>query len=216
LGPPPGNPGDAPALFFSLIPRVIGLITTAQAALTAARSSLTLPASLLGKGATASVRKHFVRGASQNSVTTIDFLQRVYTNMLAACGHIPQGRFLAVDEPDTSTVGALMFTFPGGFDLRLDPATGRTPRFEGLPIDSIYICPQGRRLGEDQFTYCMVHELAHFVSDTKAIPYIDDHAYFHRAPQRYGALTNFEAVRNADCYSQFAFEAAGRPDFRVG
>ncbi|MEP6652613.1 MAG: peptidoglycan-binding protein [Myxococcales bacterium] len=217
LGPPPGNPGDAPAQFLTLLPRVIGILTTAQAALRAARTSLTLPGTLLGASSRVALAKHFVRSSPQSSINTIDQVHRVYTTMTAAIGHLPQGRFIAVDEPETSAQGALMFSFPGGFDLRIDPKTKQTPRFEGLPIDLIYICPSARRLTADAFTYCIIHELAHFVSDTRAIPFIDDvrNAYFHKNPVIYKGLTNFEAMRNADCYSQFAFETIGRPDFRV-
>jgi hypothetical protein len=63
----------------------------------------------------------------------------------------------------------------------------------------------------------MIHELAHYVSNSESpfIPYIGDVAYFHLNAHRYKALTNFEALRNADRFSQYAFEVIGRPDYRI-
>src|SRR6185369_14878982 len=64
--------------------------------------------------------------------------------------------------------------------FRSDPVTKRVPQWEGLDVDRIYITPKARLLNSEQFRYAMIHELAHFVSDTKHIPAIDDFAYFHR------------------------------------
>ena len=64
----------------------------------------------------------------------------------------------------------------------------------------------------EQFRYAMIHELAHFVSDADGMPAIKDFAYFHRQRAKYDALNNFFSVRNADCYSRFAFDAICRGD----
>lgn len=106
----------------------------------------------------------------------------------------------------------MMFTFLGGFNLPLDPATKRVPQWEGLDVDRIYITPKGRSLTLEQFRYAMIHELAHFVSGDGLPTIAPDFAYFHRERKKYDALDNLLCIRNADCYSRFAFEVIGRGD----
>jgi hypothetical protein len=204
---------DPPLLFLSEIPRVIGIVTAAQAALSLALAKLTLP-SPLGGGA-AGLEKHFHAKTNAEKRSTIQLAQRVYMLMQAAIGHIPDGRVLAVDEPPDTEVRSFMFSFSGGFHLPFDPVTNRIPQFEGLDVDRIYITPKARLMTPDQFRYAMIHELAHFVSDGSGIPPIDDFAYFHKQRANYDALKNSLSVRNADCYSRFAFEAIGQGDLQL-
>jgi hypothetical protein len=42
-----------------------------------------------------------------------------------------------------------------------------------------------------------------------------DFAYFHTQRKRYDALDNLLCIRNADCYSRFAFEVIGRGDLKL-
>ena len=70
-----------------------------------------------------------------------------------------------------------------------------------------------RTLRDNGFTYAMLHELAHYTGPTANG--VDDHAYFHKNPHRYRSLSAEEAFRNADSYSQFAFDVTGRPDFNI-
>jgi hypothetical protein len=88
-----------------------------------------------------------------------------------------------------------MFTFAGGYHLR-----GQDDTFDGIP------------LGQGGFMYAMIHELAHFTGPTgNGI----DNAYFHKDSQRYRNLSPDLAFHNADCYSQFPFDAIGKPNFNV-
>jgi hypothetical protein len=89
------------------------------------------------------------------------------------------------------------------------------PQWEGVDVDRIYITPKARAMTSEQFRYAMIHELAHYVSDADGMPPIDDFAYFHRQRAKYDALNNFASIRNADCYSRFAFEAIGRGDLQI-
>ena len=132
----------------------------------------------------------------------------MFLNMLTAIGYVPQGVVLAADEPPTIAQGSFMFTFPGGYSLRRPEHT-----WEGIPVGSIYLCPKSRTLRDNGFTYAMLHELAHYTGPTANG--VDDHAYFHKNPHRYRSLSAEEAFRNADSYSQFAFNVTGRPDFNI-
>ena len=203
---------NPPTLFMSEIPKVIGIVTAAQAALSLALARLDLPSPV--GGGTLGLEKHFHAQTSAEKRSTIQLGQRVYTRMLAAIGHIPFGRVLALDEPPNTEVRSFMFSFMGGFNLPFDPRTKKVPRWEGVDVDRIYISPKARTMTSEQFRYAMIHELAHFVSDGNGIPPIDDFAYFHRQRAQYDALNNFLSVRNADCYSRFAFEAIGRGDLQ--
>jgi hypothetical protein len=114
---------------------------------------------------------------------------------------------LTADEPPSLAVSAFMFTFAGGYHLR-----GQDDTFDGIPVGSIYLCPKSRTLGQGGFMYAMIHELAHFTGPTgNGI----DNAYFHKDSQRYRNLSPDLAFHNADCYSQFPFDAIGKPNFNV-
>lgn len=204
---------NPPVMFMAEIPRVIGILTAARAALSLALARIDLP-NPLGGGAPG-LEKHFHARTNAEKRSTIQLAQNVYTSILAAIGHIPVGRVLALDEPPKTEVRSFMFTFTGGFNLPFDPRTRRVPQWEGVDVDRIYITPKARTMTAEQFRYCMIHELAHFVSDGDGMPPIIDHAYFHRQRAKYDALSNFLSVRNADCYSRFAFAAIGRGDLQI-
>ena len=204
---------NAPSFFLSEIPNVIGIITAAQGALSLALARLDLPNPL--GGGVAALEKHFHAKTDTENRSTIALAQKVYTRMQAAIGHIPDGRVLALDEPPKTEVRSFMFSFTGGFNLPFDPQTKRVPQWEGVDVDRIYITPKARAMTSEQFRYAMIHELAHYVSDADGMPPIDDFAYFHRQRAKYDALSNFASVRNADCYSRFAFEAIGRGDLQI-
>ena len=60
---------------------------------------------------------------------------------------------------------------------------------------------------EPSQSYVILHELAHFVGGQwHDIDHIDDRAYYHRNKQRYDRLSPYEAMTNADSYSQYAWE----------
>jgi hypothetical protein len=214
-----GRVPDLPAEFKARIPRVIGVITAVRAALTLAKTFLSrgdtqssgpLPSlSLIGQAEARKADRHFHVTKAATPQSRLDEIDNIYFRMLTAIGHVPQGMVLAADEPATLAVGAFMFGGQGGFD-RQDP---RDTLDGTLPAGSIYLCPKARTLGVEAFTYVIIHELAHFTGPI--LNGIVDHAYFHRDPKKYAGLTAALAFRNADSYSQFAFEIIGKPDFNV-
>ena len=44
---------------------------------------------------------------------------------------------------------------------------------------------------------------------------VDDFAYFHKDPNKYANLSPALTLRNADCYSQFAYDAIGKANFNI-
>jgi hypothetical protein len=210
--------------FFERIPDVMRVATAASAALEAAIFQLQFPnrpgqlpgLSQLGQAAVARADHHFHINRTRNPVARLRQVQRIYLGMQTAIGHVPQGLFLAVDEPLESHVRAFAFTEAGGFFIR-DPKAV----FDGtsLPVNSIYICPRGRTLAPDGFTYMMIHELAHFVGpespNRPGDPDIGiyDFGAFHKGT--IDRLSPDITLRNADSYAQFAFDAIGKPNFNV-
>jgi hypothetical protein len=215
----PETISNLPAEFMGRIPRVIGVITASRAALDLARRFLQRPKvpnapspiptlDLIGEAEARMVDRHFHVTKIANPLARLGQVDEMFLNMLTAIGHVPQGLVLAADEPPSMAVGSFMFTFAGGYHAR-----GKNDTFDGIPVASVYLCPKARTLNQDAFTYAMIHELAHFTGPI--VNGVTDHAYFHKSPQLYRALTPELAFRNADSYSQFAFQAIGKPDFNI-
>jgi peptidoglycan hydrolase-like protein with peptidoglycan-binding domain len=201
---------NAPSVFLAELPGLIRIVTAAQAALSLASARLDLPEPL--GSVPSALEKHFHAKTTSQKRSTIPIVQRVYSRIQAAIGHLPVGRLFALNAPPGVETVSFMFTWAGGFNLPFDPVTKRVPQWEGLDMDRIYITPKGRSLTLEQFRYSMLHELAHFVSGD-GLPLMNhDFAYFHRERKKYDALDNLLCLRNADCYSRFAFEVIGRGD----
>ena len=114
-----------------------------------------------------------------------------------------------MDEPPQIATGFIMFAYDNGYTYR-----GQTDvSSDGLHYGSIYLCPRSRALNQEEFAYAMIHELGHYVPPLGL--QIVDNAYYHKDPQKYNRLDPEKAYRNADCYSQFAFDAIGKPGFKV-
>ena len=217
----PGRVTDVKAEFVSKIPRVMQVVTSARGALLAAKAHLRLgglPGRLGGLNAAGELaldraHRHFHLRDTRDPIARLDRMEQLYFAMQTAIGHVPQGIVLALEEPPEMAVGAFMFTASGGYHAR-----SRDDLIDGtnLSAGSIYVCPKARALSHEGFAYSMVHELAHFCAPESG-PGIHDVAggSFHRSPERYRRLKADEAILNADCYAQFAFDAAGKPDFNV-
>jgi peptidoglycan hydrolase-like protein with peptidoglycan-binding domain len=207
-----------PALdFLKFIPRVTEILTASRAALDLAKVGLDGSGLGFGTQALARADRHFHVTATATPRTRLNEIDGNYFRMQTAIGYIPRGLVLAVPEPPAVAIGAWMFSYAGGYDSRLkfpkdDP--NYIEEDENTPPQSIYICPKARTLNNDGFAYVMIHELAHFTSPFGAAGN-HDFAYFHRDPARYRGLDPEQAFHNADCYSQFAFDAIGRPDFNI-
>lgn len=207
-----GMPGE----FMKNIPRVIEVVTASRAALTLAKSSLLRgPASgpipsigEFSKAAFAKADRHFRVQKQGDPIRRLEAAERVYFDMLVAVGHVPQGVILAMDEPPEIAESAFMFTFPGGYSLLTSHEY-----YKGISRSSIYLCPKSKTLDRDAFVYAMIHELAHYVGPKENG--IDDFAYFHRNQHKYFNLAPVLTLRNADCYSQFAYDAIGKTDFNI-
>ena len=207
----PGPSLTPPEALKRHLPRVIEVLTAARSALTLVHHLYARPSGLgFGELAEAKFEKHFHASQVGDKARHVSDVDRVYLSMLTAIGHVPQGVILLVDEPPAFADGAYMFTFPGGYSARKP-----TDVFKTLHQGSIYMCPRSGTLSHDGFTYVLIHELAHYVGPPHGNPHaILDNGYFRQeAPHKYRALTAVQALRNADSYSQFAFEAAGKPDY---
>ena len=203
--------------FLVYIPQTMQVITAARTVLTAAKMHYQLgkaagggfpSVSLFREQAAKMVDRHFHVGHLYNPLSRVIDVDRMFLNMQTAIGYIPLGTIVAADEPPTSVEGSIMFTFMGGYNLR----TGKH-EWHGIPKSSIYMCPRSRTLSRDAFVYAMIHELAHYTGPVDNG--VDDYAYFHKNKSLYERLSHWQAFRNADCYSQFAYEVIGKRDYRV-
>ncbi|MGA7982385.1 MAG: peptidoglycan-binding protein [Chromatiaceae bacterium] len=215
----PGFIPNLPVEFMARIPRVMQAVTAARAALEVAKTHLQLeePTAVsgpfpsiasFGEAAFKRADRHFHIAKLANPLARLNQLESVFLSMQTAIGYIPQGVVLATDEPSTVAEGAYMFTFEGGYHQR-----GKADTWNGIPVASIYLCPKSRTLNQDAFAYAMIHELAHYTGP--ANNGIIDQAYFHKDQNKYRSLSPDRALHNADCYSQFAFDAIGKSDFMI-
>lgn len=201
------RPGRDDARLRAARPRVLEIVATARAVLSVAqarykRFPLASDITNLARGdaAVAKVEAHFHAGRTRDPAARLARIDAVYQGMqatlaLAAAGLTtdPTG----CDDHD----GALAAAWEGG--LQAGAATGR--------MRAIRVFPPARDIDGEALAYALVHSLAHHVGPATAP--IVDLAYCHRSPEAYAALGPAGALRNADSYAQFAFDAAGRVGF---
>lgn len=192
--------------------RALGIINIARGALVSARRFKEgFPDFTgIGKSSWTKLVQHFqVDGfpGPRGWSNAVDFIDSIYLNMQTALGHIPQGLVLLEDEPIDSNIGALAFTFAGGYTLEQ-----RNKKWHGIPMGTIYLCANMQNLDSDAFAYVLIHEGAHYAGPTDTTGNdVDDHAYAHQKNGKYARLLPWQRTHNADCYAQFAFAANGIP-----
>ncbi|MCU0613353.1 MAG: hypothetical protein MUE60_16415 [Candidatus Eisenbacteria bacterium] len=216
LGQGPGRVRDLPEEFLRRIPMAMAAIASARRVLLSARLHLAPVASVspidlsgFARLAYGTFDRHFHVSTIRDQLNRLDAVDGIFLSMESAIGHIPLGTVMALEEPPQEASGFFMVQegSPGGYHRRGTPTVPGRER-----ADRIYLCPKAAALDETSFAYAIVHELAHYVGP-QGTDGIVDVAYFYKDPNRYGALTAAEAFRNADSYSQFAFEANGLRDF---
>ena len=215
----PGRPIDLPTEFATRIPRALEIITATRAAMMLARNYFQRPnnggpfpsLNSIGKQQADRLDRHFRIRQTANPIRRIDEIEAVYLQMQRAIGYIPVN--FIVEEPANIAVGAYMFVFWGGF-YRRNP----NDNWNGLHKGKLYLCARARTLGEEAFAYSIIHELAHYVGpmvESYNTGGIDDHAYYHRNPAKFESLNSELRFRNADNYSQYAFDVIGKPGFNL-
>ncbi len=162
----------------------------------------------LGESAWNKLIKHFKIDKFPSWSSQLDAIDRVYSDMQTAIGHVPQGVILFADEPPEKTSGHFAFAYANGYGVA---NRGKKAPDGATYLDSVYFTQKMRTLKQDAFAYVMIHELAHYVGPEERFGNgIVDYAY-HRNPAAYQWLPPWQCVHNADCYSQFAFDAIGKP-----
>jgi len=212
----PHKPALAPAAVAS-IPMALQVISMARVHLMTARLAFSggpgggLFASA-NAAAAALVNKHFHLDKATSPLLALDMVDRIYSRMQVAIGHVPAGAWVFEDDPSDPPDTAYAFTYMGGyFFLSGQSERSGTGR---IYLDRVYLCRRLVSYDLDTIVYAMVHELAHFCGGKEGtVDAIDDWAYAHRLTG-YTTLTPFAAIRNADCYAQYAWEAARHVEFR--
>lgn len=176
------------------------------------------------------VNDNFHLNRSMDAVRDLQSIIRTLTDMYGAIAHIvkgPTGKpgFGILDTMPLSdnTAPSYAYTFAGGYkylqgktlaelaamakvilnepDLKL-PDMGAN-----LRVDMIYITRRVLNAAPGVLTYAIIHELAHFVSGIVGdIDCIADRAYYHRDRLKYERLGAYEAMTNADSFSQFCWQ----------
>ncbi len=212
----PGNPTLAPSAVSS-IPAALHMISMARLHLDVARLAFSggPGGGLFGSAnaaAAALVNKHFHLDKATSPLVALRMVDGIYSRMQGAIGHVPAGTWVFEDDPSDPPDTSYAFTYMGGYSFLMGRSqrsgTGR------IYLDRIYLCRRLVSYDRDTIVYAMVHELAHFCGGKEGmVDAIDDWAYAHR-PTGYEKLTPFAAIRNADCYSQYAWEAVRHVEFR--
>ena len=198
-----------PQEMYAKIGYALTVLNITRSQISAARSFRQGLTSFTGMGESSwnKLVKHFQIDKFPDWSTQLDAIDRTYSDMQTAIGYVPQGLMLFVDEPPGKTSGYFAYAYAGGYSL----AKRNQTTFDGIPMGSIYVTQKMRTMMQDAFAYIMIHELAHYVGpDDRFGNGIVDYAY-HRNPVAYQWLVPWQRVRNADCYSQYAFDAIGKP-----
>jgi len=157
---------------------------------------------------------HFRIQRSPDPFPHLWFIRETFRTMLEVVA-LPPGSntatpafgFLGITPLASLQAEHFAYAMPGGYQF----LKGQTLTIENDVVehamDLIYLTPRMLDLTDSGFVYVIMHELAHYVGGEEgSTNHIDDRAYFHRERAKYERLTPFEATRNGDCYSQFAFE----------
>lgn len=159
---------------------------------------------------------HLDRLSPAQGLAAIASMRRTFIDMETCIGHPspltePGSGYFQEDPVENQ---ALAYTFFGGFTRK--SRTKTTPPLSGEDNyagpsqrqDTIFVCPRRLNTHSDGFyTGTIVHELAHFCgSEIDSANRIADHSYRHRPD--FFRLSPYNAIRTADCYSEFAGEAA--------
>jgi peptidoglycan hydrolase-like protein with peptidoglycan-binding domain len=203
-------------------PRVLAVLTSARAALGAALARYrrgwqpdaglvaagVLPA---GDGAVERVERHFHAGQTRQPDARVARVDAVFQAMQAVLSLTATGVVAVPAAPADVPDGAIAAAWGGAFHA--GQAAGRAgPHAAHGPVGVLHLLPAaGVVAHDDALAYALVHALAHHVGP--ALAPIVDLAYAHQAPDAYAALGPAGALRNADSYAQFAFDAGGRPGF---
>ncbi len=192
------------------VAHTLGIIARTRNAISHARSyKLGLNTlTQMGKKDWDKLEHHFQISKFPNWQHQLQWIDSIYTSMQTAIGYIPQGMVLLLDEPESSNEGAYAFCYSGGYEV-----AERNKTHNGLSGGSVYLCALMQTVTPNAFAYVLIHELAHFVGPTDASPQvaISDFAYKDSAKSKYDQLLPWQRLHNADCYSQFAFDAIGTP-----
>jgi hypothetical protein len=208
LNTPPEGPDFVPAAM-EQISRITGILTAARAALQLASLGFSsLDGGLLAGARSAAVKKlnrHFHLDRSKDPQGAIRWIDRIFLNMQTAIGYIPTGVTLFGNDPLNRSNFA--YSARGGYEVMI-----RTTRNlqGGTPAGTIWLTRRLKSLDSEGIPYVMVHELAHYCGPVEGQPNEINDRHGYRPSPNYDRLTPEQALQTADCYSQYAFDAAGR------
>jgi Putative peptidoglycan binding domain len=192
------------------VAHALNIISRARNAISHARSYKLGVSTLthIGQKEWGKLENHFQISKFPNWQHQLQWIDSIYTNMQTAIGYIPRGMAMVLDEPENHNEGAYAMAFAGGYEV-----SERSKTYYGLSRGSIYLCARMQTVKPQAFAYVLIHELAHFVGPTDDSPQVSigDFAYKDSVNSKYDQLLPWQRLHNADCYSQFAFDAAGTP-----
>lgn len=175
---------------------------------------------------------HFHIDKSTDASRDLRFVQETLFTMMTASAHIPLGPnqhstygFIDTQPLSNQKDPFFAFTFGGGFKFLQGKTVGDLESQLGLSrdrllgpetrVDQIYLTRRLINGAPGIIVYALIHELAHFCGGVFGdIDTIDDKAKLDRQKAKYEALSCFDAITNADCYSQFCWELQHGVTFR--
>jgi peptidoglycan hydrolase-like protein with peptidoglycan-binding domain len=169
------------------------------------------------------LNSHFHLDRSTNRLRDLALIRTVYRDMQVVCAHIPSGPnqrpaygIFNVMPHDIKGQYPYAWTFAGGWRFNQGKAYKEKDRNINQDMDMIYLTQAILSGNPGNFKYVVCHELAHYVGGgDNDIDLVDDHAYFHKNPEKYKSLNTYDAITNADCYSQYNWEVNTGSRFHI-
>jgi hypothetical protein len=221
LGPSPApgigvDPKTMDDLYTNLLPVIRFCVLAADATLMLARDQLGgASPSPFGKSAMELVNRHFALAQNPNQNQDFEFIRSIYFDMTVLLNRnntSPERTFVAFPGKISATAlvlgrNAVAVAVAGGRNLK---TTTTVTALDGTKITlddhKIQIFPAFQFEPQDARIATLIHEMSHYLGGPDgATNTIDDHGYGW-----VDHLTNLSPrlkARNADCFSNFAFDA---------
>lgn len=217
---PPTTKQSGKELALATLPRVLAMLTVAQATMKAAIANAATngPPFLrqmdpIGQAALATVNSAFKTEGSPTLKWDLTFISTMLDRIHMEAGQAQRTQGIFQDEPSHMSAPGSGLAVMGGF-FQPERVLCKVSRDQELEINSgfVYFAPWFKVFSTEGQQFVVIHELAHHAGPLDPNG-IFDYAY-HNKPE-YPKLPRARAMLNADSYAKFVFACNGMPDFVI-
>jgi peptidoglycan hydrolase-like protein with peptidoglycan-binding domain len=219
----PGLDAKLVAIATAGLSTIASYLARTIATISAIQATWNLPSALFPMTAEIAVlNENFHLDRSTDRDRDLEGIRAVYQDMLTVAGHVPRGPnqkaafgFIAASPTPSRGKVPYAFAYSGGWKYR-QGQSGKDPDFnDPMRHDLIYVTQHLLSARQGAFLYAIMHEMAHYVGGRIGdIDYIRDRAYFDRQLDKYKRLDAYDAMTNADSFSQYAWQVNRHEHFR--